>query len=369
MNSTTENRALLRLFRVALCLLAGVVAAAAGRAATLHEVANFPDRQVTGVAVSRTGRIFVCFPNWSNPHTLSVAEIIDGAPRPYPNAEWNEAGPPENHFVCVQSVYIDTADSLWILDPASPKMAGVVRGGPKLLKVDLSTNKVTQTIYFDARVAPEKSYLNDVRVDPKAGYAFLTESGLGAIIVVDLNTGKARRLLDKHRSTMAEENTKLSVNGRALTDAKSGGTPQIHADGIALDLTNSYLYYHALTGYTLYRIRTEHLKDEKLSAEELAAKVEIVGQTPAPDGMLSGGRDGSIYLAAFEQNAIVRFEPETKKTTTVITDPQLSWPDSLSWGPDGMIYVTASQIQNMPRFNNGESTRTTPYKVFKVKLP
>jgi hypothetical protein len=76
----------------------------------------------------------------------------------------------------VQSVYVDPNDDLWIIDPAAPKMQEVVKGGPKLVKVDLKTNQVAQNIPFDDDVAPKKSYLNDVRVDPKASVAFITDA-------------------------------------------------------------------------------------------------------------------------------------------------------------------------------------------------
>ena len=42
------------------------------------------------------------------------------------------------------------------------------------------------------------------------------------------------------------------------------------------------------------------------------------------------------------------------------------WPDTLSWGPNDELYVTTSQIENMPRFNNGKSTRAEPYKLWKI---
>jgi len=87
--------------------------------------------------------------------------------------------------------------------------------------------------------------------------------------------------------------------------------------------------------------------------------VENVGQTPAPDGMLEAP-DGSVYLTDLEDSAVVRWEPASKRVEPVITDKRLLWPDTLSWGPNNEIYVTASQIENMPRFNNGKSTRTMP---------
>jgi hypothetical protein len=42
------------------------------------------------------------------------------------------------------------------------------------------------------------------------------------------------------------------------------------------------------------------------------------------------------------------------------------WPDTLSLGVNGDLYVTASQIENTPRFNGGKSTRTEPYKLWKI---
>jgi sugar lactone lactonase YvrE len=344
--------------------------------AQLQEVASFPDQQITGVGVStRSGRIFVNFPYWSDDHSISVAEIVNGQPKPFPNDEWNksavgqtrggEPDPAGSHFVCVQSVVVDDQDNLWVLDPAAPKMQEIIKGGPKLVKIDLATNQVVQTIPFGEDVAPKKSYLNDIRIDTRTNTAFLTESANGAIIVVDLKSGKARRLLDGHPSTQPEKEVKLVVDGKALIDQQKKMPPQIASDGIALDVKNGYLYYHALTGHTLYRIKTSFLTDEKLGKRELESKVENVGQTPAPDGMLEGP-DGSVYLTDLENSAIVRWDPASKRVQRIIADKRLLWPDTLSWGPNGEMYVTASQIENMPRFNNGKSTRTEPYKLWKI---
>src|SRR3954447_16502639 len=96
-------------------LLAAFAVDASLKGAELQEVASFPHQQVTGVAVSKSGRVFVNFPNWSDEHTISVAELVDGKPKAFPNDDWNKAGAPESHFVCVQSVYVDPNDDLWII--------------------------------------------------------------------------------------------------------------------------------------------------------------------------------------------------------------------------------------------------------------
>src|SRR5437763_10378497 len=239
------------------------------------------------------------------------------------------------------------------------------KGGPKLVKVDLATNQIVQKIPFGEDVAPAKSYLNDVGIDTANGKAFITDSAKGAIIVVDLVSGKSRRLLDDHKSTKPESGVKLVVNGKELLDQQKKSPPEIASDGIALNTKNGYLYYHALTGHTLYRIKTSYLTNENLSKSDLESKVENVAQTPAPDGMLEAP-DGSVYLTNIEDSAVVRWNAASNKIETVIADKRLMWPDTLSWGPNGDLYVTASQIENMPRFNNGKSTRTDPYKLWKI---
>jgi len=352
--------------RIQFALVAFLINAAITSAAELQEVASFPDKQLTGVGVStKSGRVFVNFPYWSDDHSISVAEIVNSELKAFPNDEWNTPGSAGSHFVCVQSVVVDDQDNLWVLDPAAPKMQEIVKGGPKLVKIDLATNQAVQTIPFGEDVAPKKSYLNDVRIDTRTNTAFITESGRGAIIVVDLKSGKARRLLDGHPSTQPEKDVKLVVDGKALIDQQKKTPPQIASDGIALDAKNGYLYYHALTGHTLYRIKTSFLRDEKLGNRELESKVENVGQTPAPDGMLEGP-GGSVYLTNLENSAIMRWDPASKRVEQIIADKRLLWPDTLSWAPNGEMYVTASQIENMPRFNNGKSTRTEPYKLWKI---
>ena len=85
----------------------------------LEEAAHFA-HQVTGVAVSADGRIFVNFPRWTEDSPISVAEVgRDGTLKPYPDEKWNswrnaEAAtrPPRDHFVCVQSVVADNRGNL-----------------------------------------------------------------------------------------------------------------------------------------------------------------------------------------------------------------------------------------------------------------
>ncbi|MDB6136170.1 MAG: hypothetical protein JWM59_4413 [Verrucomicrobiales bacterium] len=342
-----------------------------GSTAELEVVASFPKQQVTGIGVSKaSGRIFVNFPFWSDDHTISVAEVgKDGNLTPFPDAEWNrkDEGSPDKRFVCIQSVVVDDRDTLWILDAGSPKQQGVVPGAAKLVKVDLASNQVVKVYPMEDTVAPKKSYLNDIRVDTATGHAFITESGIGSLIVINLESGEQRRLLANHPSTKAEIGTELVVDSIRPIDPETAGTPQFHADGIALDAKNGWLYFHALTGYQLYRIRTSVLTDPKATMEKVGKAVEKVAKTAAPDGMLEDAK-GRVYLAAFEKNAIIRFDPDSGESTTVVEDNRLQWPDTLSWGPNGDLYVTTSQIHRTPKYNRGVSKLEGPFQVLKVSM-
>ncbi len=322
----------------------------------LQQVAAF-DHQVTGVTVARDGRIFVNFPRWTEDAPISVAEVLpDGRLRPFPDEEWNRwrnakknAIDPRTHWVCVQSVVVDRQGALWVLDPAAPATAAVVPGGPKLVKIDLATNTVTRTVHFDEQVAPQGSYLNDVRFSPDGRHAYLTDSGaVGGLVVVDLTSATARRVLHGHPSTQAEKDVVVKTDGRELRRPDGRGA-EFSADGIALSADGDYLYWQALTGRTLYRIATSALVDAALPAADLAARVERVGENGVSDGLLMDAR-GRIYITALEENAIKRREADGQ-VTTVLRDRRLRWPDTLAEGPDGSIYVTTSRIQDMAWYN------------------
>ena len=325
-------------------------AGAGGSLAELEEVARF-DHQVTGVTVSEDGRIFVNFPRWTEDSPVSVAEVIDGDIRPYPDEEWNgwrnarkNEVTADDHWVCVQSVVADGRGSLWVLDPAAPAAAFLVPGGPKLVKIDLASNAVIQTIAFDLEAAPQGTYLNDVRFSPDGGHAYITDSGAqGALIVVDLESGQARRLLDGHRSTQVEKGVVVTHRGDPVR-RPDGRSPEFAADSIELSNDGATLYWKALTGRTLYSIPTDVLDNPTASSDEVAAAVQKEGETVVTDGLWFD-EGGLLYLSALEEDAIKAWDG--KNLTTILQDERLRWPDTFSQGPDGAIYVTSSRIMDM----------------------
>lgn len=345
-------------------------------ASRLEPILMSPGFQWTGVAATDDGRVFVSFPNWDGPYRGAVFEIVDGVRRAYPDAQWNRWPPAETdldpdpayRFVCVQSVYVDAKNRLWVLDPASPNMAGVVSGAAKLVEIDLDTDQVVRVIRFDETVAPKQSYLNDVRIDAERNVAFITDSGLGAIVVVDLNTNTSRRVLANHKSTKAERGVVPIVGGRELRVGQTpgGAVPQIHADGIAYNPADDHVYFQALTARTLYRVPAGVLADFGAREFTIAAAVEAVGPSVATDGMAADSR-GNLYFTALEEDAIIYRTPDGEYRTLVQSET-LAWPDSLAVTPDG-IYVTTSRIHQTKKFSFDGLMPREPYGLWRAPLP
>jgi sugar lactone lactonase YvrE len=279
----------------------------------------------------------------------------------------------------VQSVVVDARDRLWVLDTGSVKFGPVTPGGAKLVAIDLATNQIVRTIVFPETVALPTSYLNDVRFDlrrGKSGVAYITDStdkGPNAIIVVDLESGVAKRRLVDHPSVKAEPGFMAFVEGRPLIahdpktgkPTKSGSSIRVGSDGIALSPDGATLYYSALAGRHLYAVPTDALLDAKLSEADLGKRVHDLGEKGASDG-LEMDAQGRVYVTLYEDNAIARRSPNGV-LETLVTDPRLLWPDTLSVGPDGYLYVTANQLHRQARFQ-GTDQREQPYSVFRVKI-
>ncbi len=419
----------------------------------LETVATFNGPMPTGVTVSQSGRIFVNFPRWGDDVPFTVAEVVNGKAVAYPNAEINDwAGrtkPNPNafmdeavnqtHFVSVQSVVVDPADRLWVLDTGAPLLKNVVPGGAKLVCLDLKTNRVVKVILLPSEVAGVNSYLNDVRFDlrvgssgnqepgtelgsrqnaeaetapsdvkhplsqrlggvdvcangdfaaraqgrgcayngplqqPIKGVAYITDSssqGPNAIIVVDLATGKSMRRLNQHSSTLAEDGFLMFAEGQPVYQTLPGYPPEpvkFAADGIAISNDGKTLYYCPINSTKLYAVSTDALRDKTMSDAQVGATVRAVAGKMPSDGLESDAA-GNVYETDPVTNSIHRWNPQTGLTETLVHDPRLLWPDTMSLASNGYLYVTANQLHRQPTMHNGQDQRVKPYRLFRIRV-
>lgn len=343
----------------------------------LEPVFAFYDAMPTGVTVSEQGRLFVNFPQWGDNAPFSVGEIRDGKVFPYPDQAINtpDQKAPAKHFISVQSVVADGQERLWVLDTAAPKFSAPQPGGAKLVAIDLKSNKVVKTLVFPANVILPSTYVNDMRFDlrtGKEGTVYVTDSsvsGPGAIIVMDIATGKATRRLDGDVSTSADKRFIPTVEGEAMLARGADGTAKpfgVASDGIALSPDGQTLYFSPLSSRHLYAVPTRLLRDEHVTEAQLSAAVLDMGEKGASDG-LEADANGAVYASDYEHNGI-RKRLADGTWQTIVHDPRAIWPDTLSIGPDGYLYFTANQLNRQAGFHGGKDLRTKPYSLFRVKI-
>ena len=332
----------------------------------------------TGITVSRGGRLFVFMPRFDDRVPYTVGEVArDGSVTPYPDAATNRPDParPQDTLVHVPNGVVDGQDRLWLLDAGLASASGPpVRGAPKLVAVALAANRVVRTIPLGAAVEPTSS-LNDLRVDAGRGRreaAYVTDQGQdghGAVLAVDLATGRVVRRLAGHSSTASQRGVVKLVEGQQVLRRGADGTVrpvQGGANGIALSPDGRRLYYAPLMGRHLYAVDTAALLDPAASDAAVAATVEDLGEKGLTGGLLADASD-RVYLALQELDAVGRRERDG--TVSVLAqDPRLVWPDTFWITEDRWLYVNASQVNRRPEYNGGADRQRPPYLVFRLRI-
>lgn len=342
----------------------------------IEQVFAFKGPMPTGVTQTQ-GRLFVNYPRWGDDVPFTVAELKNGKAVPYPNAAINmaDAKSPANHFLSVQSVVADGQGKVWVLDTAAPGFSKPVKGGAKLVAVDLASNKVVKTVVFPDNVMLPSTYVNDMRFDfriGKAGVAYVTDSSLsgpGAIIVLDLATGKALRRLSGDKSTSPDPDFVPVVEGKSMMVRNADGSTKpftVASDGIALSPDGKTLYFCPLSSRHLYSIDTALLRDPNASEEDLAKAVRDLGEKGASDGLESDNK-GNVYAGDYEHNSVRVLMPDGQ-WQTIAHDPRILWPDTFSVGDDGYLYFTANQLHRQAGFNGGQDKRQKPYSLFRIAI-
>jgi sugar lactone lactonase YvrE len=335
-------------------------------------VAISPTYTWNGVTVSTTGRLFVSMQrDVKESSTPSVGEIKpNGKIAAFPGGSWNNyryGNSGDNQFIGINSVVSDSKDQLWVVDPAG--IGGKpMKGKAKLVQIDIPSKKVVRVYRFDTSVVPEGGFINDVRVSD--GYAYLPDSSLGALIVVNLSTGQSRRVLANDPRLRSDRSLKLTVSGKPYLNAK-GQLPNgnMSVNPVELSTDGRYFYFQPSGGPVLMRIETKLLKEFSTPDSVLSKAIEPMGRGPFNAGMTMTA-DGSIYFSDIELGGISRRFPDGH-FEVVAHGPAsiLVWPDASRLGPDGYLYFPSSQINRFAgNSSTGKNELQFPFHLFKVKV-
>ncbi len=336
----------------------------------LIEVAQSSDYQWNGVALTKTNRIFGSFPRLYQDVTLSVAEILsNNRLMPIPGGDWNTFNPinsstnPEKRFVNVNAILTDSNDNLWVVDSG---MIGnnTYQNGSKLVKINLNTN-IIERIYYTSSLNPPTGFaLNDVRIGSQ--HAFLTESGLGSLVIINLENGQIRRVLQDHLSTKFADPTVVRMEGRVVLD-ENGQPKKMQNNNLELTPDEKILYYKPSFSYNWFQISTDYLLNESMNESQLGEKVSISWKT-MPTGGTTMDDQGFIYLMDLERQAIWQQNIIDGSWKLIVRDERIIWGDASDISQDGYLYVPMSQNNRIPSFNNGTNQVIKPFRMYKIKI-
>ncbi|MDR6920776.1 MULTISPECIES: L-dopachrome tautomerase-related protein [Chryseobacterium] len=287
---------------------------------------------------------------------------------PFPNKEWNTPRETDDHYLSnVLGIRNDANGIVWMLDmgqrnPVTPKIVGW----------NTVTDKLERIYYLPVTSVVPTSQPNDMVVDTKNHIFVIADEGIGnggdgstaALIVVDMRTGKTRRLLEGHRTTLPE-NVPTVTDGKPL--AINGKNLLVGCDGITADKNFEWLYYAPLNGRKIYRVRLLDLLDETLSATVLDKRIETYSDKPN-NGGLSIDTEGNLYLTAMETNSVAVVLAKDRSIHHIFSDANLLWPDGVSYNHvDGYMYVSAAQVHLGAVFNNNKNLAKAPFYIYRFK--
>jgi sugar lactone lactonase YvrE len=316
------------------------------------------------VAVTPAGRIILSQHQFYSPELRVVELLKDGRTVPFPNERWARApGADGIGLNSVLGIRSDRNGVVWMLD----------NGGkvPRVVAWDTRKNQLHRIISIAAPATRPGSFHNDLAVDLENGALYLADFGGDrgpAIVVVDLKTGAARRVLEGHSSVQPEDIATV-IEGRpprqkqpdgSLKDARVGLNP------ITIDTRSEWVYYGGMHSDDLWRVRTRDLRNAKLSGEELGRRVQRHGTKAPSDGISIDGA-GNVYVTDITRKAIGVTSSEGTYQVLVQHDEHLAWPDGISAGPNGWMYATVNKLNRSAALNGGDNLSEPPYYVIRFR--
>ena len=293
----------------------------------------------------------------ARPKGNKLLEYVDGASVPFPDGATQT-----KLFDTILGVAIDRFDRLWTIDHGNHGLRTA-----RLLAFDINTGELLRDQKLDRDIAPRGSFLQDVQVSADGRTVVIADASFWrkrpAIIVYDIETATAKRILESHPSVSAED---YVIQNQDRTMSFIGGIVALRGgvDGIALG--DEWLYFGALTGSALYRVRLSDIGDPSIPNTQIAARVERVAQKPLSDGF-SIDSEGRVYITDVEHNAIFRLD-QNSELRTLLRSNRVRWPDALSFGPDGWLYVADSALSDVVLQSKDHIRSKGPYKIFRVQL-
>lgn len=356
-----------------LLALSTVLCFNAATAATndIEVVAELTNTRPGNITITPNGRMILSQQPLDDPELRVVELMANGTLQPFPTLDWAD-GPEKGEvgFAAVIGVHTTQEGIIWILD------MGSATSQAKLVGWDSIKNSLFKIIPIEKNALLANSFLQDFAIDEQRNKIYIADTTLGnlagltkpAFVVVDLETGQSRRVLEANAKLMPPKHD-VVIDGSLLGASREDGTIDaiyLGLNPIAIDSQNNWVYFGTVNGSDLFRIPTSVLADDNATDIKLAASIELFGQKRPSDGITIDDK-GNVYTGDIENSAVGIVN---KAGYSVLAQDKtlLSWPDGFAID-NGWLYITQNQLHLTAPLNEGEAHGTKPYHIVRIKLP
>ena len=248
----------------------------------------------------------------------------------------------------------DGRGGLWVVD------MGQRIGKTRVWGFDIASGELIKKIDLPASIAPVGSFVQDLAVDRENGWVYLADIANPGILVVELATGAVRRF-GGHPSFEPEKDAKMEINGKAIF---FGGAPaSVGINPITLSADGETLFYGAMSGTSWYGIPARLFRGGA-SDGVIANSIVRVGDKPVSDGAATDSL-GNHFFTNLNQNGIDKLSADGI-LTPLVRDARFDWPDNVSVGDAGWLYVAVNQLHKAPAFTGAGDEGRPPYRIYRV---
>ncbi|OEK08945.1 hypothetical protein A8C32_13630 [Flavivirga aquatica] len=321
---------------------------------TLEIVAEM-DINPGNVAVSNEGRIFSSI----HPIRAKKLQLVEITSKntyvPFPNKQIQSTAETksDDKLDAPLGILFDNQNRLWVVD------AGLNIGKTRLFAYNIDTKK--ELFHFDIpkELAPNTSFVQDVAVDEKNGFAYLADFGNPGIIVVDINNNNFRKIIDL--PSMQAEDIDMVIDNKV--QYFMGNPARIGLNPITLSADRETLYFGAMSGTKWYHLPTQPIRSGKEDSE-ITKLISVLGKKPISDGVATD--DVANHYFTNIQNNSIDILSKTGILSTLKKDKLLDWPDNVRIYKD-WLYIAVNQLHKSPAFTGEKDISEAPFRILRLK--
>ncbi|XP_030369550.1 uncharacterized protein LOC115620459 [Scaptodrosophila lebanonensis] len=335
---------------------------------------------ITGLAVTED-RIFVATPKLFSgvPSTVTWVSKAQFGDSPVLQAypDWSFSNTARTDFNCsdliLTSVYrlrIDSCNRLWLLD------AGISRSledyertcAPKILVVDLNTDRVVRRVDFPAEVLRGESLFTNMVIDETSAkhcddvFVYISDTVEPGIVVYD--SGKDVTWRVSHPAMYPDPDFAQSeiLNDRfVLMDG---------VVGLAFDERNGIVYFQPLATDRIFSVHKNVLRAGPLPSGQML-DIKLVGKKSSQGiGLAVGPFDNSLIFSPLSETAIASWNPATNQQSVLAYDRdrlQFIADMTTTRAEPGVIYAISSKFHRffLKNLNSNELNN----RILRLELP